>query len=97
MIIVSAKILAAPGKRDEFIRAAQECIAATRKEAGCLRYELYASTDDPDRLMYYEQWASREALDSHIKSAHLVKFGQERKERGLQIGDSEVAIFQTAD
>jgi quinol monooxygenase YgiN len=97
MVIVSAKILTAPGRRDEFIKAAQECIAATRKEAGCLQYELYASTEDPDRLMYFEQWTSREALDTHIKSAHMVKFAQEKKERGLQIGNSELGIFQVAD
>lgn len=97
MVIVSAKVTAAPGKRDEFIRTAQESIAATRKEAGCICYELYASTEHPDKLMYYEQWASREALDNHINSAHMAKFAQEKLDGGLQLGDTGLGIFQTSD
>lgn len=97
MVIVSAKVTAAPGKRDEFIRTAQESIAATRKENGCICYELYASTEHPDKVMYYEQWAGREALDNHMKSTHMAKFAQEKLDGGLQVGDTAVAIFQTSD
>ncbi|MCD8349384.1 MAG: antibiotic biosynthesis monooxygenase [Planctomycetaceae bacterium] len=97
MVIVAAKATAAPGKRDAFIKAAQESIAATRKEDGCICYELYASTEHPDKLLYYEQWKSREALDQHMKSAHMTKFGQEKIDNALQAGDVDVAIFTTAD
>ncbi len=97
MVIVSAKATAAPGKRDAFIKAAQESIAATRKEDGCICYELYASTEHPDKLMYYEQWASRDALDKHSKSAHMAKFAQDKKDNALQAGEVDVAIFTTVD
>ncbi|MCD8138764.1 MAG: antibiotic biosynthesis monooxygenase [Planctomycetaceae bacterium] len=96
MVIVSAKATATPGKRDAFIKAAQESIAATRKEEGCICYELYASTEHPDKLMYYEQWTSREALDNHLKSAHMIKFGQDKIDNALQVGDVDVAVFTTA-
>ena len=97
MVIVTAKVTAAPGKRDEFIRTAQESIAATRKETGCICYELYASTEHPDKLMYFEQWATREALDNHMNSAHMAKFAQEKLDATLQVGETGIGIFLTSD
>lgn len=96
MIIVAAKITAAPGKRDAFIEAAQPCIQATRAEAGCILYELYASTEDADKLMYYEHWRSREALDQHMASEHMKAFAKVKRERGLQSGDGDIGIFEVA-
>lgn len=94
MLIVAAKITAAPGKRDAFIAAAQPCIAATRKEDGCHLYELYASTENPDKLIYYEQWESRAALDRHLVAPHMKEFAKAKEEGGLQIGDAELGIFE---
>jgi quinol monooxygenase YgiN len=97
MIIVSAKITTAPGKRANFIKEAQPCIAATRREDGCLLYELYASTDHPDKLMYFERWESRAALDKHMTMPHMAEFAAIKKEQSLQLGDTEVGIFSTAE
>lgn len=96
MIIVAAKVTAAPGKRDAFIEAAQPCIAATRREEGCRLYELYASSEHPDKLMYYEHWESRAALDKHLASAHMSEFGKVKDEKGLQVGDTDIGIFEVA-
>lgn len=97
MIIVSAKITAAPGKRDAFIQAAQPCIAATRKEDGCLLYELYASTEHPDKVMYFERWASREALDKHLASPHMAEFGKVKDAQKLQVGDMDLGIYNATE
>ncbi len=97
MLIVTAKVTASAGRRDEFVQAAQPCIAATRKEEGCVFYELYAATDNPDMLMYYEKWISREALAQHMESEHMKAFARVKEERGLQTGELVVAIFDVAD
>ncbi len=94
MVIVSAKVRVKPGKKEAFIRAAQAPIAATRKEAGCICYILYASTDDDDELMYYEEWQNREALDAHIKSGHMRNWAKMKEEMDLTVGPSQVRIFQ---
>ena len=96
MVIVSAKIKTKPGKRDDFIKAAESVIAATRAEAGCLKYELYASTEDADGLMYYEEWHSRAALEEHMKAPHLTAFKKLREERGLIDGAADVRIFDVS-
>jgi quinol monooxygenase YgiN len=97
MLIVSAKITTAPGKRDAFVQAAQPCIAATRREDGCFLYELYASTEHPDKLMYFERWTSRDALDRHLASPHMAEFAAVKKEQNLQIGDSEIGIHTVSE
>jgi len=97
MVIVSAKITTTPGKRDAFIKAAQPCIAATRKEDGCLLYELYASTEHPDKVMYFERWASREALDKHLQAPHMAEFGKIKEEQKLQVGDMELGIYTATE
>lgn len=93
MVIVEARVVAKSGKRDAFIKAAQPSIAATRKEKGCMLYELYASTENADALLYFEKWSDRAALDSHMKSAHMAEFAVVKKEQDLADGDAEVMIF----
>lgn len=71
MIYVVATAQVKPEKRAEFIAGAQACIAATRAEAGCLAYDLSASTTDPATFVFVEKWETREALTAHSKSDHL--------------------------
>ncbi|MCD8138763.1 MAG: antibiotic biosynthesis monooxygenase [Planctomycetaceae bacterium] len=97
MVIVTAKVTASPGRRDEFVALAQDCIAATRREDGCISYELYASTENPDDLLYFERWASQEAVERHGTSAHMAAFRKKRADAGLQVGNGEVAVYTVAD
>lgn len=97
MVIVSAKITTTAGKRDAFVKAAQDAIASTRKENGCICYELYASTENENLLMYYEQWMTRDALEKHMKSDHMKAFAKVKAEQNLQVGDAEIGIFDTPD
>ena len=55
----------------DFKRGAAACIAATRKEEGCLLYDLHESITDPTRFVFVEQWTTRDALGAHARTAHL--------------------------
>ena len=94
MLIVSAKITTKPGKRDAFIKGAQPCIAATRKEDGCHFYELYASTENPNLVMYFEKWTDRAALDKHLKAPHMAEFDKVKAEQDLVEGDMDLGIYE---
>jgi quinol monooxygenase YgiN len=68
---VVAHLYAAPGNED-FVREVLEgFVEPTRKEDGCLRYDLFADISDPTRFTYIEEWTTAEALDAHSKSAHI--------------------------
>lgn len=60
--------------RATFIAAAQACIAATRKEQGCLAYEIHESLTQPCRFVSYESWETRADIDRHMASAHVATF-----------------------
>lgn len=94
MLIVSAKFTTKPGKRDAFIKGAQPCIAATRKEEGCLLYELYASTEDANQVMYFEKWTDRAALDKHLQAPHMAEFDKVKAEQDLVDGDMDLGIYE---
>jgi quinol monooxygenase YgiN len=49
-------------------------IAPTRKEEGCLLYELHRSADGPGGFLFYEIWASREAHAAHLRTDHFLRW-----------------------
>ena len=71
MLYVIATASVKPQKREDFKRGAAVCIAETRKEDGCLLYDLHESITDPTRFVFVEQWTSREALGSHGRAPHM--------------------------
>jgi len=40
-------------------------------EDGCYQFDLHTNVDDPLHYMTYEQWASPEHFEKHLKSEHI--------------------------
>ena len=72
MIYVIATLRVQPEKLPQLLAAARIVIAATRKEDGCIFYDLHQSVTDPDQLVFVERWSSREALAKHFDAPHMV-------------------------
>jgi quinol monooxygenase YgiN len=70
-VTVVATFQARPGKEAELKGALTSLVAPTRKEAGCLNYDLHASPEDPAKFLFHENWTSRAHLDAHLQSAHI--------------------------
>jgi quinol monooxygenase YgiN len=51
-------------------------IEPTRKESGCIKYELYQDITNPGLFTFVEEWESQEHLDVHMKTPHLVAAGE---------------------
>jgi quinol monooxygenase YgiN len=49
-------------------------VAPTRREDGCLRYDLYRSADTPGALLLHEVWETREAHTEHTHSPHFLRW-----------------------
>ncbi len=74
MVYVIAHLKAHAGKGDEVVALAAPLIEATRKEEGCISYDLYRKAAEPDTLVFVETWKSRAALDAHFAEPHLKAF-----------------------
>lgn len=70
-ITVVATFQARAGKEAELKAALLGLLAPTRKEAGCLNYDLHESPEDPARFLFHENWTSKPQLDAHLQSAHI--------------------------
>lgn len=49
-------------------------VGPTRKEDGCLTYDLYRATEGPSAYMLHEVWASREHHTRHTSTPHLLRW-----------------------
>ena len=76
MIIVTAKMKVKTGNKNAFISKAQDLISATRREDGCISYNLLASTEDENVLVMLEQWNDTDSLNKHMKTEHFKQFGE---------------------
>jgi quinol monooxygenase YgiN len=79
VIVVTSTFKSVPGKRVSVLELAHPCIEATRKEKGCIRYELFVSSEDEVTLQFIEEWTDLDSLKNHMKSPHLLAFKEQRK------------------
>jgi quinol monooxygenase YgiN len=71
MIYVIATLALKPGSKSRLLEPARACIAETRKEKGCISYDLLASITDDDTMVFVERWETREDLTAHSKQPHI--------------------------
>ena len=49
----------------------QRFVEATRREDGCINYDLAIDLSDPTRLILFERWSDQKSLDGHFNSSHM--------------------------
>ena len=59
---------------ESFKKQAAVIIQKTRKEKGCLFYSLFQDVTITGEFLFYEEYASQDALDIHSNSEHLKTF-----------------------
>ncbi|MEI8212897.1 MAG: putative quinol monooxygenase [Planctomycetota bacterium] len=70
---VIAHLHAKPGREAELRAVLEGFVGPTRKEQGCIRYDLFVDLDHPSRFTFVEEWASREDLEHHGQSVHITE------------------------
>src|SRR5262245_9809409 len=68
-LVVALKVKKGDEKKLEAAFAG--AIKATRKEKGCLVYDLNRDASDPTRYEVYERWQSIADLEAHLNSGHI--------------------------
>jgi quinol monooxygenase YgiN len=49
-------------------------VGPTRKEEGCLLYDLHRWADGEGAFLFHEVWASREAHAAHLRTDHFLRW-----------------------
>lgn len=73
-LTIVARIEAGPGKSEQVKAALMGLIEPTRKEVGCIQYDLHQDNENPAVFLFYETWASRELWQAHMNAPHLVEY-----------------------
>ena len=73
-LTVIARMQARPDRIEDLRVELDNLIAATRREAGCINYDLHVHADDPTVFAFHETWADRDAWEAHDDADHVHAF-----------------------
>lgn len=76
MVGIVATLKVKDGQQAAFEDIANQLVAASRAEPGCLEYTLWR-TDDSTVYMFVERYQSPEAVEAHKKSDHFRQVGRQ--------------------
>ena len=70
VVILRAK----PGQESFLEAELRALIPPTRREDGCITYDLHRAIEPPDGFLLHEVWATRDHHRSHTKTAHFLRW-----------------------
>ena len=73
---VTLMVLLRPRDGQELLLEAElrALVGPTRKEDGCLTYDLHRTAEPPAAYLLHEVWESREAHTQHTKTPHFLRW-----------------------
>jgi len=71
---VVAKIVAKKESIESVKNEMLKLIEPTRKEQGCIEYNLHQDNEEPAVFVFYETWESRACLDNHMSTDHYKNY-----------------------
>ncbi|MGZ5716193.1 MAG: putative quinol monooxygenase [Caldimonas sp.] len=95
MLIVTGSIAARADTFEALRAASLEHVARSRAEPGCLEHGVAVDANDGLRLVFFERWADRAALDVHFKVPASRVFAKQAGE--LAARPPEIAIYEASE
>lgn len=93
-VTVTAIIKVKPGLEEQAKQVLLQALAPTRKEPGCLNYDLHQSAADPTEFLFHENWASEDALKAHSVSESEHRLALRQQLAGLVDGPPRITSWQ---
>ncbi|MGN0847997.1 MAG: putative quinol monooxygenase [Kiritimatiellia bacterium] len=78
VVILAAQIVVKESQIQAFKEICRPLIEQTRKEAGCVRYELLQNPYRPNAFFFFEEYANQAAADHHARRPYLDLFKKQR-------------------
>jgi quinol monooxygenase YgiN len=92
--MITAKVFIKEGKESDFLAAAGVIIENTRKEDGCLSYNLYQDPVEKTNFIFVERYKNQAAIDAHFAAPYFKEFGT--KTGDMTAKPMEIKIFDIA-
>ena len=94
MILVIGSVVAREGCLPEALALSREHVNRSRAEPGCIAHAVHQDTENPQRLVFVEQWLSQEALWQHFAVPASRTFA--RSLEALAAESPSLAIYEAA-
>lgn len=72
MLKVVSKAVVKEDKVDEYKRLVAELAVDSRKESGCISYNLCQDINNPKILTFIEEWKDMDAFNLHANTEHYL-------------------------
>lgn len=95
MLVVTGSVTARSDSFEALRQAALDHVHRSRAEPGCLTHSVQADCENPLRLVFYEEWADRAALDVHFAQAGSLAFMRSVREHAA--ASTRVRILPVED
>ncbi len=76
MILITGHAIAKPEYLSEALRISLEHVHRSRMEPGCLSHAVSQDVENPNKLVFVEQWADAEAVKAHFAVPASRVFGK---------------------
>jgi quinol monooxygenase YgiN len=77
MIIVTAAVEVPPDQLEHALAISLVHVRRSREEPGCVSHGVHQDVEKPNRLLFFEEWADRAALDAHFAVPEARAFSRE--------------------
>ena len=91
-VFVSAKVLAKPGFTEKVRAACLALVEPSRRDRGCISYELFQSASEPELFLFFEEWETMEDIENHLDEPHSLEF--DRATEGMLREDEEIVFLK---
>ena len=76
MVVLAVTWMAKTGRESEVAALFEKLTAESRKEAGCVMYQVHKHKTEARRFFIYEQYKDDAALEAHRAAAHFLQFAK---------------------
>lgn len=73
-LTIVANIIAKPDHLELVKTELLKLIEVTRKEEGCINYDLHQDNEIPNGFLFFENWENRELWQKHMNNKHLADY-----------------------
>ena len=81
MIVLAVTWVAKAGREGEAAGLFAKLTGESRKEPGCLMYQVHRHRTEPRRFFIYEQYQDDAALEAHRAATHFLQYAKKELPR----------------
>lgn len=76
MVVLAVTWVAKAGREVEVAELFSKLTQESRKESGCVMYQVHRHRTEPRRFFIYEQYTNEAALEAHRTAPHFLEYAK---------------------